>query len=490
MKKRILSLALLCALVLSQFACGTQSDVQSDTTESESTTTAATSDETELSDDLPDKTFGGRTFTTLAADYMESGYIADEANGDVINDAVYKRNQAVMERFDIELVTKTDTYNNVAQTLQSSVMAGDDEYQLVANHVIRFGGAVMSDILLNWYDVPYVDFSKPWWSDSTVNDMTYNGVALLAVGDYALDSLGRTYCIFYNKKSAEEYHFGNLYDVVYDGKWTIDYIINLCKDVYSDLNGNGQQDGEDFYGFTTAKTSPIDAFLWSSGGKIFTKTSDGKLEYNYNNEHTVEILEKLYKMCYESDGITVNRPQYEDNNNSHYIARHSFIDSLSAMIPGTLNMTVEYFRELDFDYGILPYPKFDEDQDEYYTMVDGGHAALGVPKSVEDLEFVGIITEALNAESHKIVFPAYYEVALKVKYTRDDESVKMLDMIVDSRVFDFGYVYDNWKGVSFFFEWLIRNESTDFASYYAQNGQTAEAYYEELIEYFDSVSNN
>lgn len=124
-------------------------------------------------------------------------------------------------------------------------------------------------------------------------------------------------------------------------------------------------------------------------------------------------------------------------------------------------------------------------------MVDGGHAALGIPKSVTDLEFVGIITEALNAESHKIVFPAYYEIALKVKYAHDDESVKMLDMIVENRIFDFGYVYDNWRGVSFLFQDMLGTKKTsDFASNYASKGRAAELYYDSLFEHFDSIAEN
>ena len=489
MFKRItaLTLAILISLLAS---CGTAQDDLQETTSTD--TSADTSDNItgEVSDDLPDKTFDGRTFTTFTFTSLENDYIADEANGDVINDAVYERNQKVMERFDVKLETAVDTYQNVSQMLKSSVMAGDDEYQLVANHVVSFSGVVQSDVLMNFYDVPYIDFEKPWWSDSTIEDMTYKNVALLAVGDYALSSLAQTYCYFYDKQAAEEYHFENLYDVVNEGKWTLDYVMNMCKNIYRDLNGNGQQDGEDYYGFTSTVLSPINSYLWSSGNKVFTKQKDGTFEYTYNNEHTVEIIEKLYKMCYESDGITVSRPQYKDvDPDRHYKAVYSFNENLTAMIPGTLNFAVQYFRERSTEYGILPYPKFDEAQERYMTSVDGGHAVLAIPKSVQDLEFVGIITEALNAESHKIVFPAYYEIALKVKYSHDDESVKMLDMIVDSRVFDFGYVYDNWKGVSFIFSSMMSEKTTDFASYYAKKSPAAEKYYEELFEYFDSLAN-
>lgn len=492
MKKRLLSTILLCAIVLSQAACGSENSTQNDTTTaSGSGETTAEPVETEVSDNLPDVTFGGRTFTTLTADYLKADYVADEANGDVINDAVYKRNETVMERFDVVLETNYSAdYNQVNNVLSSSVMAGDDEYQLVSSHVVRFSGLAMNDILMNWYDIPHIDFDKPWWSNSNTEDLTYNGVALLAVGDYALSALGRTYCYFYDKKAAENYHFEDLYSVVYDGNWTLDYLNDVCKNIYVDINGNGQRDENDYYGATFNMTSDINAYLWSCGNKIFTKNAAGKFDYTYNNEHTVDILEKLYKLSYENEGVCTVRPQYSQQD-VHTLSRYSFRDDLTAFIPGLLNYSIEVFRDRKNEYGILPYPKFDAEQEEYYTMVDGGHAALGIPKSVTDLEFVGVITEALNAESNKIVFPAYYEIALKVKYTHDNESVKMLDMIVENRIFDFGYVYDNWRGVSFFYQGLLGTQkSTDFTSYYASKGSSAESYYNTLLEYFDSIAEN
>ena len=67
----------------------------------------------------------------------------------------------------------------------------------------------------------------------------------------------------------------------------------------------------------------------------------------------------------------------------------------------------------------------------------------------------------------------------------------MLDMIVENRIFDFGYVYDNWKGVSFIFETMLGTQkSTDFTSYYASAGPAAEEYYNSLLEYFDSIAEN
>ena len=485
-----LTLAILISLLAS---CGSPAADPTESTSADTTTEPVETAPAEIPDDLPDKKFDGKTFTTLTYDQLIADYEADEANGDVVNDAVWKRNQTVMERFDVTLETMSKpVYTDTTNYIKTTVLAGEETFQVAAHHIVSLGTMALDGVFMNWYDIPYVNFDKPWWAPSTSEDLTYDGVALFAVGDYSLSGLAATYCYFYDKQAAEEYHFEDLYSVVNDGKWTLDYVMNLVKDIYVDVNGDGKKDENDYYGLTSTTQSALNTYLWSSGGKIFTNKKDGTKEFTYNSDRTVTIIEKLYKLCWETEGVCMDRPTYESQTGSkHYIAALSFRDNLTALIPGTLDMTVNYFRERKGEYGILPYPKLDEDQAEYKTMVDGYHAALAVPMTVSDPEFVGIIAEALNAESNKIVFPAYYEVALKVKYSHDDESVKMLDMIVDSRVFDFGYAYGCWSGVAFMFQDLIgRDKSEDFASLYATKGPAAEEYYGKVISYFETLSKN
>lgn len=265
--------------------------------------------------------------------------------------------------------------------------------------------------------------------------------------------------------------------------------MNTVKDVYKDLDGNGERDGNDYYGLSQTLLSALNTYLWSSGGKIFELDKSGIPTLVYKNEKLNTIIDKIYALCYENEGVCTKRPQYPSDM-QHFASALAFRDNLSLFISGTLDMTVNYFRERSSEYGILPYPKLDEKQAEYKTMVDGYHAILAVPKTVQDPEFVGIITEALNAESMREVYPAYYEIALKKKYSYDDESVKVLDMVVDNRVFDFGYVYDGWKGMSFYIQRLIGDQkSKDFESYYAKNGPASEKYYDKLVNYFEEARN-
>ena len=491
--KKLISLVLLSALFLSLFAsasCGDNTNDSFDVSTSDAAMTDTVIEEsTKIPDDLPEKDYKGRTFTVITFDQLLPDYVAETENGDVINDAVYSRNRDVSERFNVKLETMSDVSNvDVADFIAKTVLAGEDAFQLVAHHAVSTGGLAMKGVFMNWYDVPYVDFSKPWWSKSTVEDLTYgNDFALLAIGDYALSALAGAYCYFYDKPAAAEFQLDDLYSVVNDGKWTLDYVMDTVKNIYKDLNGNGERDGDDYFGLSQSIMSALNTYLWSSGGKIFEKDNNGIPTFVYKNEKINTIVEKVYELCYENDGVCTNRPKYPM---SHYVAALAFKDNMSAFVAGTLDMTVNYFRDRQSEYGILPYPKLDENQKEYKTMADGYHAVLAVPKTVQDTEFVGIITEALNAESMKQVFPAYYETALKKKYSYDDESVKMLDMIVDSRVFDFGYIYDNWNGVSFYFQTLIgERKSKDFESYYAKKGPASEKYYEKLVNYFEEARN-
>ena len=494
-----LSVLLLLAMLASTVSCGTSDTIEDIATDV--TTTVATETLSELDarkavdDELPEEDFEGRTFTMLTYDQLKADLYAESLNGEVINDAVYERNETVAERFNVNIETNSQTlYTDATAFIQKTVLAGDDSFQLAAHHVVAAGEMLMKDLFMNWYDIPYIDFTKPWWSPSTTEDLTYgDDKALIAVGDLALSSLAATYCYFYDKPAAETYKLDDLYEVVRNGKWTIDYIMNITKDIYQDLNGNSERDGDDYYGMTQQLKSALNAYLWSFGGKVMEKNSEGIPELVFKNERTNTIVEKLYQFCYESEGVCTQRNfdqsmALNPEDIVHSIHAISFRDNLTLMTAGTLDMTINYFRDKETEYGILPYPKLDEEQEEYYTMVDGYHAALAIPKSVQDYDFVGIITEALNAESYKTVFPEYYEVALKTKYTYDDESVQMLDMIVDSRVFNFSYVYDAFKGMSFYFQYLVGdNKSGDFESYYATNSTASIEYYNDLLEYFEEM---
>lgn len=482
--KRTLSLLLLTSQLILTISCGNDAEIPktTDTDQSDVPTTETKDEREAVSDDLPQKNYNGDTFT-IATDLGNEWMVLSEDDGDIVNEAIYKRNLAIEERFGVKLAYVSDEYAAILSKVANMVAADEDDVDLCMTQVVQSGLEAQKGVFMNWYDIPNVDFAKPWWSDSTVDDLTVNGTCLLAIGDFALSALKNTYCVFFNHKLASDYGIEDLYGMTNDGKWTIDKVCELSKNVYSDLNTNGEVDGEDRFGYITTVRSALNAYLWSFGGKVLSKDQDGSINLVYHTEKTSEMVTKLCSVFFDNEGIYNNskEPEY-----SSLFAINSFSQGNALFVNGTIGQAVSQLRSMEDAYGILPYPKWDENQKDYYTMVDGAHHALCVPITVSDPERVGIITEALCAESYKKVVPAYYETALKVKYTRDDESVAMLDKIVASRVFDLGYVYDGWKGASFIFQELISANNPNFESTWAKREKTVSAYYDSVIEYLEN----
>ena len=435
-----------------------------------------------VDDGVETRDFGGVPFRIITCDGQIGFYWLEAETGEVVDDAIFRRNSKVEERFnvDIEVTLDAATSGDASRHISNAVQAGDDVIELVAMHVVECALLAIKSNFRNWYDIPDIDFSQPWWSDSTARDLTYNGIAPVAVGDFALSAISKTYCTFYNKTLAENYDLPNMYDVVNDGKWTIDYIIETTKDIYSDVNGNGQVDSGDLFGYASDAKSNPNVYLWSFNNPVFTRDGD-KLVYSYKTSKINDIVKKLV------DTFTVYKGISTDFGESwHYGLFKLFVDSRAIFANGTLGHSLTALADMTDDIGFLPYPKWDEAQENYYTMADGSHQALAVPTTASNIEMIGAVTEVLNAESWKLVVPAYYDVALKVKATRDIESVEMLDLIMEGRMFDFGYVYNGWDGASFLLSEFVANKNTDFESTYASKEKTINKQYNQVIEFFEN----
>ncbi len=490
MLKKQISILLILSALLSTFAmtaCGNASgdETTADTAAAATETEAAeTKDSLEarldVSDELPEADFEGRTFMICGDDACLDYYFVEEETGEVVNDAIFRRNFNISERYNVTIDANVFPEGDIMSNAKNSVLAADDAYQLIACHIIYQGMAGVDGIMYNWYDLPYVNFDKPWWSDSTKEDLTYKNMAFIAIGDFALTSIASTYCMFYNKELAVDYGLPDMYELINDGDWTLDKMKSFSEGVYNDTNGNGEKDEEDIYALTTDCKSNANTYLWAFGKKIASQKDDGTYSLSYFDEKLVSIVESLYSMYYETDFV-------EFTTSRHGANWTLFSGGQALFSNGTFNNAVNQYRETEFDYGIIPYPKWDDGQAEYYTSVDGGHEGLAIPKSVQDLEYTGIMAEVLCAESWKHTIPAYYDTALKYKGARDEQSIAMIDMIMDSRIFDFGYVYGGW-GCVFWIQCMLEGATKDITSYYEKNFAAYENTMDKVFKAFDEYS--
>lgn len=495
--KKVSALLLTIALIIS--GCGIKDHGSSIATDAASDTSATETEPLDslearklVSDELPDKDFGNASFTILGESAKEPFLYVEENEGDVVEQAVFNRNRALEERFSIDFNYElVDPYSQLGVRITQAVNSNDDLYQLISGHVVHLGTLMLNGYLGNWCDLEHIDFSKPWWAKATTENLTYNDVCFLAVGDFALSALEKTYCIFFNKRLAEEYKIENPYETVMNGNWTIDYLISITKDIYKDENMNQKEDEGDFYGFITNAGSHANAYLWAFDNPIIAENNEGKLDVVYKSNKINDIVTKIVTMIDDNPGIS-HIGSTAGGSFAYLIDTPwtvLFRNSQTIFATGHIGASLSDFRDMKDDYGIIPYPKWDETQDEYQTMSDGSHSILAYPVTVGDTEMTGIITEALCAESYKQVVPAYYDSALKFKGTRDNTSIEILDMITENCVYDMGYVYDGFKGASFIIQKLVRASDTNFESYWASNSSAILSRYSDVIEYFTEYGN-
>jgi hypothetical protein len=130
---------------------------------------------------------------------------------------------------------------------------------------------------------------------------------------------------------------------------------------------------------------------------------------------------------------------------------------------------VTLLRTMETDFGIIPPPKFDEAQENYHVSVDAWcTSAVSIPLTVPSIETTGLILEALTFESRYTLLPAYYDINLKTKFARDDESKEMIDLILANRFYDLGDMY-RWATITGIFDDIGSGRTTSLATFWERS---------------------
>jgi ABC-type glycerol-3-phosphate transport system substrate-binding protein len=461
---------LLSALLLSATACGTeQPNIQTDDSIlSESTETFAETERSAIKDSLPPKDYGGKDFTILCRTELKYEFDIPEQIGEIVSDAIYERNSKVEERFNIKLKYNIidgawSSQNTFLNTLNSSILAGDGEYDMVAGYQAYMITPAMEGYFLNILDMDEIDTNAPWWSKKCNDSITVNNRLYMTTGDIAISLWENIYVMFFNKQLAEDNKLPDLYEIVKNGQWTVDKLYELSSTVSRDINGDTKFDDQDLYGFACSKVNHTRMWQVACNLPITTPDKDGFMVLSFNTERTQNALEKLVNL-YKLQSSYSN---FEALGEPGQLKEPTMFIENRAMFVTAFLGAASTLRDMNTDFGIIPYPKLDENQDEYRTTAHNSTSMICFPKTVRDPQMSAIIAEALCAESYRHVIPKYYEISLKTKISRDESSEEMIDLIRDSLIFDFGWVHSvPMDSIGSFLASLIVSGSTDFASSY------------------------
>ena len=479
--------ALLSAAILSSalFACG-ESARPSSPSETKQNSGGDVSAETSVTESpylasLPaDTDLGGiEVRVTGYVDEASNGneLSVDELNGEVINDAVFTRNLNVEQRLNVKIKPNVTPDWTKAGEIKTVIQSGSDEFDVYFARSSVCFDLSLNGMLLDVYKVDGIDSAKPYWSQGFIEAASINNRLYVLTGPMSLGFYRYMMIEVFNKDMFKRTGIDMPYQAVLDGKWTLDYQNSLASSFYIDINGDGNKDESDQYGFVTRMmndTSINDGYWSSLNIRTLAKDEDGYYIPAIDAGHISEAFDHLLALM-KGDG-TAGMCTFDDD-----IYRR-FNNGLAAMSNARLYVVEGGdFRGMEDDYGILPMPKATEAQDSYYTLAQDQFICYGLPITIAEdrADSIGIFLEAFASESYATVKPAYYEVALTEKYMNDEESKQMLNLVIDSLYIDPSIYFGTPINIYLLRNMLVKGEN-NAASEIAKNENAMATFVDKL----------
>jgi hypothetical protein len=388
---------------------------------------------------------------------------AEEENGDPVNDAVFRRNVEVEEALGIKLEGLWVLVDSQLGSLRKAVSAGDATYDAVMLNFQDSSSATKQGLLVNLKGTEGVDLSKPWWDQNLIKETSVMHKTYFATGGVSIMTNDGTWTMMFNKQMLQDLSLPSLYELVKSGEWTIDKMIEMGKGVTLDLNGDGIIDHTDRVAFATTLDSAQGLF-YSTGNRIVTKDGDDLPVFALFGDKLMSSLDKIYQIMRGDDNFTMLSADYAKVNSATNLVVQAAFEENRSLFYAEVMQCVIRLRQMDTEFGIIPLPKADAAQENYTTNIHAwASAAIAIPQGGVDEERSSTVVEALAYGGYKYITPAYYDLTLKTKHARDEESSAMLDIIFAGRSADLGYI-DAYGGTIGSIQNNISGKKNTFAS--------------------------
>lgn len=489
MKKLVSFLMVFVILVTGLSACKKQDEESMISTDSNEITDQI---EVPYNPAIDDLYYDQKEITFLYSDFddMSRNEFEGEMSEDSIEKAIYSRNMQIEEKFGVLLSFKTTVGADIQTDVRNVIGTQDPTIDIYGAYAAYGLGLSVERAFEDLNSLSYLDVENSWWNQSWNQESIYNNHLYGVVGDINNSLFLKTIATFVNQNLLTDYknmNSSDLYSVVNSGKWTIEYMMELAKDVYDD-NGMtaGERDMLDTYGLAIGQIShPAQALVQGSDFTWTTTDDNGTMFFDMYNEKNMNILDKIQGMFKSNaEGVYVLKGG-EIPGVYYYATLFSKANLMMTMAP---MFTAENLIQTEIDYFILPVPKAEESQDRYISTSQDSHTFCAISSVSDAKEASGAILEYMGYLTERDITPLYIDTTYKVRYASDTETMKMFDQIVDSIEFKFAV---NWQASLNYCLKTIRSLAADptqpIASSLEAANEQCQAYLESLIEKMDEL---
>lgn len=483
------SFLLLLALLLLLPSCGKVSSESSETETVSADTDAEQTEETKIQSNLPDTDWQGKEFLVLGqtdkdgyAQFSTHEIDAAELTGDALNDAVFNRNMAIEEKYNV-IISADETAHRTPETLTKLVAAGEDLYNISFCVSEQIGGVVVSGNFQDMTELPYIDYEADWWNADVNQQVSVANKLYFTTSDFALSDKQRVNVLMYNKDLLKDFSLPDPIAMVREGTWTVDVMTEWVELVGADVDGDGTMTDADRYGLVMDSYTAFKTFTYAAGGRIVAKDSADLPTLVMNSEEMLAAIDKVVAMTCRGKALFCDDFNGKVDYNFWSVSGNVFKAGRALFMNGFTH-SLASLSDSEINYNVIPYPKLNEAQEKYYTLADKFAMLFGIPVTCADVDFTAFMLEALAYESTETTLYTYYDISCKRKYMYDETGSEMLDITFSGIVYDPALIY-NWGTVNFIIaDTIPKKKENVFTSEYASKEKAALAAMEKTIEQF------
>lgn len=440
--------------------------------------------------EFPEMDYDGAEFrvSMMNSTLFNKEFFCEEDSDDPLWSATWRRNSMVQDKFNVDITPVYATPDDSGMWFQMnqilvSVLTDRDEFDMTAVYAVTCGSLITSQALLDWSQQEYTYLEAPYWEQTINEKFAINDHVYTIVGDTNVSALDYTYVMYYNRTQGNAKGLtADILDAIDNGSWTIDFFHNTVKDVYDDIDDVTGRSAGDFYGFQAEALTNVDNYNFAFDIDMIVQTGDEDvLRCVIDTEKTNAAIDKIIKLYWETRGTFIapnDQPSMPGGN---------FASGRALFATATLGCCYAAFRNMEDHYSVFPYPKYDEDQETYYTGMMDNFTVLSIPISAPDPEMTSLIAEALNYYAQEIMTPVYYEESLCKKFANDgEETVRMLDYLMNGRRCDLAVlVQRDVAFLPFTFRKVVANKTNNFREYYDGISETVDAQLKAVVDTYN-----
>ena len=418
----------------------------------------------------------------------------EELEGNTINSEVQKRNNFLEETYGITFEVSTAKYPN--EDIKLLIESGTDEYDVISESVDRLALGISQKFYWSLDDV--MNIKHPWWDYRAIDALALGDRHYILTGDAILTDDDHTYLTLYNKDmfatNTALSEMGDIYQIVRDGKFTIDLYYEMCRKV-SKPDENGQLGFDATYGNLS---HAYGATIMMNGCNIATvqKNADNELYINVMEPAAVSAFDKVYALM--SDAQNTQRAELIAGKSTTNPSQYGFAELEEMFSNGrglfynTASQSVSILKSanLDFEFGVLPIPKLNEQQENYCCTVNRYQSTgLAIPTTVPTsrLPYITFALQALGFHNADVI-RAYYQTTLQLQAIQSDDDAEMLDIVYNNRFYDIGAIYELGKLVNLYGNVVANSAANTLVSSWEAMASSVETALDQAVQDYNNAA--